>query len=176
MIVTERLILRRWHDADRAPFAAMGADPLVMQYFPSLLTHAESDVLIDRVEAHFSHRGYGMWVIQRRADDVFLGFTGLMDINFVSPIDKDVEIGWRLATHAWGQGYAEEAARASLAWAWANLAAARIVAMTIAANTRSWELMARLEMARRPDLDFDHPRLADADPMRPHIVYAIDRR
>ena len=175
MIVTERLILRRWLDADRAPFAAMGADPMVMQHFPALMNRSESDALIDRLEAHFANRGYGIWAMQRRADDVFLGFTGLMDVNFASPIDKDIEIGWRLATHAWGHGYADEAARASLDWAWANLPVPRIVAMTIAANTKSWGLMARLRMNRRRDLDFDHPRLADSDPMQAHIVYAIQR-
>jgi RimJ/RimL family protein N-acetyltransferase len=172
VIATERLLLRRWQDSDRAPFAAMNADPEVMRHFPALLDRAASDALVDRVEAHFAAKGFGMWAIERRADSGFLGFTGLMEVNFASPIEHDVEIGWRLVRHAWGQGLALEAARAALDFAAANLALPRIVSMTVAANTRSWGLMERLGLIRRPDLDFDHPRMPEGHALRPHIVYA----
>lgn len=172
MIETRRLLLRRWQDGDREPFATMGVDPEVMRFFPACLDRADSDALIDRIEAHFARCGYGLWAVERRDDGAFLGFTGLFDVAFASPIEGDVEIGWRLARAAWGQGYGFEAATAALAFAAANLEAPRIVAMTVAANIRSWGLMQRLGLVRRPDLDFDHPRLAEGHVLRPHIVYA----
>lgn len=172
MIETERLLLRRWQDPDRARFAAMNADPEVMRFFPALLTRDESDALIDRIEVQFEARGYGLWAVERRGDGAFLGFTGLFDVAFASPIEGDVEIGWRLARVAWGQGYASEAAAAALAWGAAHLDVPRIVSMTVAANTRSWGVMQRLGLVRRPDLDFDHPRLPEGHDLRPHIVYA----
>ena len=175
MIETDRLLLRRWQASDRGPFAAMGADPEVMAHFPGLMTRAESDALIDRVEAHFDACGYGMWAMERRSDRAFIGFTGLQDVNFVSPIDGDIEIGWRLARSAWGLGLAHEAAATCLEWSWANTDAERIVAMTVTANVRSQGLMQRLGLQRRTDLDFDHPRVVDGNPLRPHIVYSIDR-
>jgi RimJ/RimL family protein N-acetyltransferase len=172
VIETERLRLRRWHEADRAPFAAMGADPEVMRFFEAPLSRAESDALIDRIEAQFDRKGYGMWAVERRDDGAFLGFTGLFDVEFASPIEGDVEVGWRFACAAWGQGYAFEAATAALAFAATYLAVPRIVSMTVVANTRSWGLMERLGLFRRPDLDFDHPRLPAGHALRPHIVYA----
>lgn len=176
MIETERLILRRWRDSDREPFAAMGQDVEVMRHFPSLLTREESDRMIDdRLEAHFDEHGFGMWALERKADRAFLGFAGFLKVTFASPIEGEVEIGWRLARHAWGQGYALEAARAALDYGWRELKLDRIMAMTIQANMRSWGLMHRLGMHRRLDLDFDHPRVPEGNPTRPQIVYSIDR-
>jgi len=74
---TDRLLLRRWRDADRAPFAAMGADPEVMRYFPSLLSRDDSDALAGRADASFDTRGYGLWALEHRGSGTFLGFTGL---------------------------------------------------------------------------------------------------
>lgn len=175
MIATDRLVLRRWHDGDRAPFAAMGQDAEVMRYFPSLLTAAQSDALVDRIEASIDAKGYGLWALERRSDHVFIGFTGLADIGFASPIEGDVEIGWRLRRDAWGHGYATEAAHAALAWGLANLGCARIVSMTATTNHPSQAVMARIGMVRRPELDFDHPRLPDGSPLKRHVVWVAER-
>lgn len=59
-IHTQRLLMRRWCDSDRVPFAAMNADPEVMRYFPAVLDRAESDHLIDRIEDRFDQRGFGL--------------------------------------------------------------------------------------------------------------------
>ena len=175
MIETERLVLRQWRDGDREPFAALNADPEVMRHFPATLTRAESDAVIDRVTAAIDANGYGFWAVERRDDGALLGFAGLAEVAFASPIEGDIEIGWRLARHAWGAGYAREAAQAALAHGWTVIDRDRIVSMTVPANTRSWGLMERLGLARRPDLDFRHPRIADGHPLQPHIVYAIAR-
>ncbi len=174
MIVTDRLILRRWRDADRAAFAALNADAEVMQYFPATLDRAQSDALADQIESHFETHGFGMWAMERRNDGAFIGFTGLNIVKFASPIENDVEIGWRFARDCWGLGLGPEAATAALTNAWTH-DIARIVSMTVAANRRSWWLMERLGLLRRHDLDFDHPRLSAGHPLRPHIVYALDR-
>ena len=94
---TERLLLRRWHPADRAPFAAMNADPEVMEHFPAALTRAESDALIDRIEAGFEARGFGLWAVEVTATGEFIGFTGLAVPGFDAPFTPAVEIGWRLS-------------------------------------------------------------------------------
>jgi len=80
-----------------------------------------------------------------------------------------------LREDVWGQGYAREAAEASLAWGWANLDCARIVAITVPANKRSWGLMERLGMSRRPELDFGHTLFPKGHPLHRHITYAIGR-
>ena len=109
---TERLRLRRWRAEDREPYAALNADPVVMEHFPALMTRAESDAFADRIEAHFAEHGYGLWALEDETG--FLGFTGLMWATFEAPFTPALEVGWRLARHAWGKGYATEAAVASL--------------------------------------------------------------
>ena len=171
MIETARLILRPWRDEDRAPFWAMACDSRVMQYLLPL-TRAESDAGVDRMIAIEAEHGHVFWALERKIEGDFIGFCGILPPR--APIFEH-EIGWRLAHHTWGQGYACEAAEASLQWAWANLEVPSIMAITNLANTRSWSLMERLGMTRFPDEDFEHPEVPQSDPLRPHILYRIHR-
>lgn len=176
MLRTERLSLRRWRDSDREPFAALNADPRVMEYFPRCLDRAESDALIDRIEASFEQRGFGAWALEETATRRFVGFTGLNVPSFTASFTPCVEIGWRLAADAWGRGYATEAARRSLRFAFDDLALAEVVAFTTVANWRSRRVMERLGMTHDAASDFDHPALAPGDPLRRHVLYRISRR
>lgn len=176
MIDTERLILRDWQARDHVPFNAMGRDPAVMEFLGPLQSQADTDAAIARLQAIATAHGHTFWAIERRADAAFLGFCGLkIAPDGIAGIEGAIEIGWRLRRDAWGQGYAHEAAVASLAWGWANRSVDRIVAMTTPGNLRSQALMRRLGMVRRDDLDFDHPALAAGDPLRPHVVFEILR-
>ena len=171
MIETERLLLRPWRDADREPFAALNADPDVRRYFPSTLSRAESDAGVDRQMAHFAAHGFGLWALERRADGAFLGFTGLRILEPEDPPFPGIEIGWRLARHAWGCGHASEAARASLAYGFETLGLAEIVAFTAQTNLLSERVMQRIGMTHDPARDFDHPAVPEGHPLRPHILY-----
>ncbi len=113
-LTTDRLLLRQWRDADREPFAALNADPVVMEHFPALATREESDALIDRTDASIAEHGWGLWAVEMQETGQFIGFTGLSMPTFEAPFLPAVEIGWRLAKDAWGNGYATEAARAAL--------------------------------------------------------------
>lgn len=173
---TGRLMLRSWRDEDRAPFAAMGSDPAVMQHLGGTIDQAASDQVIDRFRVDEEQTGHCFWAVERRNNSVLLGFCGLRRGGHPeTPVVEEFEIGWRLARHAWGNGYAREAADASLMWGWQNTAAARIAAWTVMPNTPSWGLMLRLGMAHRPELDFDHPRFSQGHPLCRHVVYTIER-
>lgn len=124
MIETERLQLRPWRDADREPFWAMAQDPEVMRYLPAI-TRMECDGAIDRMKAVQAEHGYCFWALARKADSRFLGFCGLLPPR---PPLSEIEIGWRLASDVWGQGYAREAAEAALSWAWLSLETPSIAA------------------------------------------------
>lgn len=171
---TERLILREWRDEDVEPFAMMSADPAVMATLGPLLTRDETAALIDRLRVRAEVHGHTFWALERRVDQRFIGFCGIVR-GAVDPIAHLPEVGWRLASDMWGMGYAKEAAQASLDWAFANLPDDRVWAITSQDNVRSWGLMERLGMARHPDMDFDHPNVPDASPLRPHITYSIAR-
>src|SRR5690606_24797973 len=107
---------RRWRPGDRAPFAAMNADPVVMAHFVAPLTRDQSDAFVDAIESSFDELGYGFWALEERSSGALLGFTGLWDQVDPAPFTPAVEVGWRLARPAWGRGYATEAARAALAY------------------------------------------------------------
>lgn len=175
MIETERLILRGWRDSDVAPFHVMCNDPEVMRYLGPPLSLADAQAAAERQNGFIETHGHCFWAVERKADGAFLGFTGIKPGPEGTPLHDKPEIGWRLATAFHGQGYAREAAQASIDWGWANLPDNEILAMTVLGNTRSWGLMERLGMQRIHALDFDHPAVPPDSPLRPHIVYSIAR-
>lgn len=172
---TERLVLRRWSDEDRAPFAALNADPEVARWLLGPLTRAESDALLDRIEAGFDAHGFGLWAVERRDASGLLGFTGLALARADLPCAGEVEVGWRLARPAWGRGYATEAARAAVAYGFNGLRLAEMVSFTAATNARSRAVMQRLGMMRDPGEDFEHPGVPEHSPMRPHVLYRLSK-
>lgn len=175
MLETERLILRRWRRGDHAPFASLNADARVMAHFPRRLPAADSNALVSRLQDHWSEHGFGVGVVERKADAAFLGMAGLAWARFEAPVCPCVEIGWRLAAEHWGQGYATEAALAWAAYGFGALELAEIVAFVVPANLRSQAVMARLGMRRDPARDFDHPHLPPGSPLRQHWLFACSR-
>ena len=173
MIETPRLWLRAWREDDVAPFHAMSRDAEVMRYLGPLGDERAARGAYERMVERQTNDGFCFWAVERKTDGAFIGFCGLLRAR--PPIEGEIEIGWRLARDAWGMGYAREAADACLAWAWANLDVSSIAAITVPANARSWGLMARLGMTRVAGGDFDHPDLAEGDPLRRHILYRIAR-
>ncbi|HKE94785.1 MAG TPA: GNAT family N-acetyltransferase [Povalibacter sp.] len=170
-ITTQRLLLRRWTTADREPFAALNADPRVMEYLFDPLPRAESDAAADRIERHFAERGFGFWAVEIPGVVAFAGMVGLAVPRFEAHFTPCVEIGWRLAAEYWGRGYATEAASAALQSGFDHLALREIVAFTVPANTRSRAVMERLGMSRDAADDFDHPFIAAGHPLRRHVLY-----
>lgn len=168
---TQRLLLRPWQDGDAVPFAALNADPAVMEYYPARLTRAESDAQMGRIMEHIITNGWGLWAVELPGIAPFIGYCGLWPVTFDAPFTTAVEIGWRLARPYWGQSYAFEAANAALTFGFGTLGLAEIVSFTIPANLRSQRLMQRLDMTRNPADDFEHPKLPPGHPMRPHVLY-----
>lgn len=172
---TERLLLRRWCKEDREPFAAMNRDPAVMEHFPALLSKAESDAFVDRIDACFEHRGYGLWAVESPKVAPFMGFVGLWPVDFEADFAPAVEIGWRLGRSFWGVGFATEAAQAATAFAFERLDLPELVSFTAAGNLRSRRVMERLDMQRDPAEDFEHPELPAGDALRLHVLCRLDR-
>jgi RimJ/RimL family protein N-acetyltransferase len=169
---TKRLLLRPWREQDREPFAALNADPLVMEWFPAPMAPAESNAVADRIEAHFRQTGWGLWAVEIPGSEPFIGFVGL------SPSDStlgypSVEIGWRLAASQWGRGYAPEAALEALRFGFEDLHLDEIVSFTSIGNAKSRRVMTKIGMTRNPADDFDHPRLPKTSPLSRHVLYRM---
>jgi RimJ/RimL family protein N-acetyltransferase len=172
-LTTRRLVLRRWRDSDRPQFAAMNADPQVMEHFPSPMTRLESDTLVDRIEAGFAERGFGLWAVQVARGGEFIGFTGLAVPRFEAHFTPAVEIGWRLARSSWGHGYATEAALRVLEFAFKEVGLAEVVSFTSVDNLRSQAVMKRIGMTRDSAEDFDHPALDRGHRLSRHGLWRI---
>jgi RimJ/RimL family protein N-acetyltransferase len=157
-IETDRLILRAWREEDAAT-----------------IDDDDPRALVSGQMLNQSLFGHCFWPIERKSDHHLLGYCGLNPRSKASVLSSEIEIGWQLAPPARGHGYAREAAEAVLAWAWSNLDAPRVVAITVAENRPSRGLMERLGMTRRPDLDFDHPQFESGHLLHAHIVYGIER-
>ncbi|MFZ1873765.1 MAG: GNAT family N-acetyltransferase [Chania sp.] len=167
---TERLRLREWQDSDLPIFAALNADPAVMTYFPAVLTRAESDALADRIRQLMQRQGWGFWAVEIKGGAPFIGFVGLAIPGDDLPCSPCVEIGWRLAAEHWGQGYASEAAKGVLSFAFNTLNLAEVVSFTAEINQPSRRVMERIGMTYSGET-FDHPRLAVGHPLRKHVLY-----
>lgn len=174
-LTTARLRLRGWRDEDREPYAALNADPRVMEHFPTTLTQTTSDMLVDLTIEAWAVNGFGLWALERLEDGGFLGFTGLSRPSFEAHFTPAVEVGWRLARHAWGHGYATEAAHEAVAFGFETVGLDEIVSFTVPANVRSRAVMERLGMHHDPADDFDHPKLPEDHPLRRHVLYRLAR-
>lgn len=170
---TERLLLRQWTPADREPFAALNADARVMEFFPALLTRAESDAIADRCESLIRERGWGFWAVEFKASREFIGFVGLHTPAAALPFSPCVEIGWRLSCSHWGQGLASEAARGALRVGFTTLGLQEIVSFTAVKNVRSRAVMERLQMCESGT--FEHPQVPEDSSLRLHCLYRLPR-
>lgn len=168
-------ILRPWRDDDVEAFAALNADPAVMEHFPARLSRAETEAMVGRIRAHFEQHGFGIWAVEVPGVAPFIGTVGLMVPAHELPFTPCVEIGWRLARAYWGRGYATAAARSALAIGFGELGLTEIVSFTTVGNRRSRALMERLGMARDADDDFEHPVFPPGHPLRPHVLYRLRR-
>jgi RimJ/RimL family protein N-acetyltransferase len=179
---TERLRLRQWIESDREPFARLNADPRVMEFLPSILDRAASDAMIvgvaspteNRIQTLIAERGWGLWAVESKQNQQFIGYVGLHIPTAELPFSPCVEVGWRLAFEYWGKGYATEAAQAALKVGFNRLELPEIVSFTTIDNHRSSAVMERLGMTRDAKT-FEHPSIPVGYSLREHCLYRLSR-
>jgi ribosomal-protein-alanine N-acetyltransferase len=174
-IETARLVLRAWTDQDRQPFAALSADPAVMEHLLPLSTREASDGWIDRQMVHLAEHGFCFWAAETKQDRTFVGAIGLVRVGYAAPFTPAVEVGWRVSRAFWGRGYAPEAAAASIRFGFEILRFAEIVANTAPQNHRSRRVMEKLGMSYTAKDDFDHPLVPEGHPLRHQVLYRLAR-
>ena len=181
ILTTDRLILRRWREADREPFARMNGDPRVMEFMPGVVSREVSDGWVDWIERHFEEHGFGLCAAELRSEagsepgtgDAFIGFVGLSVPAFHAHFTPCIEIGWRLRADCWGRGLATEGARAIVRYAFDILRVEELVSFTVPANVRSRRVMEKIGMTCDARDDFDHPNLAEGHLLRRHVLYRL---
>ena len=171
---TPRLRLRQWRESDREPFATLNADPVVMEFFPALVSREVSDASINTWQSQFAEHGWSNWAVEVRNTETFAGFVGLSIPRRLLPFSPCVEIGWRLARAHWGKEYATEAALGAVRVAFEELALPEIVSFTTLLNVKSRAVMERIGM-HNANKDFEHPGVPPGHPQRMHCRYRIRR-
>jgi RimJ/RimL family protein N-acetyltransferase len=164
---TARLRLRHWRDDDRAAFHSLNSDPAVMATIGPVMSRAESDAFMNRIEQRFTEQPFGLWCVDLDGEPI--GFTGLS-----IPWFRDgVEVGWRIRSEHWGHGYAPEAARECLRYAFGELELDEVISFTAESNTKSRRVMEKLGLERDEAGDFEHPAVPVGSPLRPHVLYRM---
>ncbi len=170
---TDRLLLRQWREEDLADFADINTDPKVMEFYPNLLSRQESNAAVEKFKLLIIKNGWGFWAVETISEQAFIGLVGLHKPTYKLPFGPCVEIGWRVGSAYWGRGYATEAARACMDFAFDELDLPEIFAFTSVSNMKSRAVMERLNMVNI-DANFDHPTIPSDSPHSEHVVYKID--
>ncbi len=170
---TNRLILRQWLDSDIPIFAGMNRDPKVMEFFSACLSEEETEEMVTRIRVHFQKYGYGLFAVELKSSGEFIGFVGLSIPQFDAPFMPAVEIGWRISSQHFGKGYATEAAKKILEFAFDELELEEVVSFTVPRNKASQRVMEKIGMSRDLSGDFFHPKLEKNHPLSLHVLYRI---
>jgi len=175
IIETNRLILRTWKNSDLKPMLSINQDPKVMEYFPGLQDLETTKNLILKINSHFKKHGYTLYATEIKNSGEFIGFIGLFTPGFESHFTPATEIGWRLSSKHWGQGFATEGAKAALDYAFRELKILEIVSFTSVDNTKSIRVMQKIGLQHTIDDNFDHPKLEEDSPLKQHVLYRLSR-
>ncbi len=170
---TEHLGFRRWNEDDKIPFAKMNANKNVMKFFPEILSKEQSDELVDKINNNFNEYGFGLWAVEKKETQQFIGFIGFSMATFKSFFTPCIEIGWRLDNKHWNKGYATEGAKVCLEYGFNNLGIDRIYSFTAQLNIPSINVMKKLGL--RKVGTFEHPRVKNDDPLKLHVLYKLDK-
>lgn len=173
MLITKRLLLRRWRLQDRDAFAAMNDDPKVMFYMPRRMTRQESDRWMEAIEEEFQRDGFGIWALELPDQVPFIGFAGLRWVSYDAHFTPAVEIGWRLSSAYWGQGFATEAAREAARVGFSDFKLGEIVAETAETNLPSRRVMDRVGMQHDTAGNFLHPAYSPESDFVRRVLYRL---
>jgi RimJ/RimL family protein N-acetyltransferase len=173
---TDRLLMREWQEGDLKPFAEMGQDPDVMRYFPKQMSQEDAKQFIAKSNLFLQQKGFTLWATTVKESGQFAGFVGLAEPSYQTHFTPCVEIGWRLAKRFWGHGYATEAAKRVLKYAFEDLNLPEIVSFTSVLNAPSMKVMERIGMSRDTGGDFDHPKIPQDHPLCRHVLYRIKKQ
>ena len=160
---TERLVLRMWRESDAGPYAEMCADAEVMRYVGGKpLTGPEAWRNLALVIGHWRLRGYGMWAVEEREGGELVGRVGCWRPEGW----PGFEVGWVLRRNFWGRGFATEAARASLVYAFDVLGQTHVISLIEPDNRASIRVAERLGEKLEGETEVFGTRV---------LVYGVDR-
>lgn len=179
IIETERLILRTWKPKDADAYFKINQDPKVIEFLRGPLTLEQAKDFIPTANRHQDKLSYTLWAAELKETGELIGFIGLnytdFFVEFGAKFTPAVEVGWRLGSQYWGNGYATEGAKASLEYGFNTIGLNEIVSFTAPVNTRSIRVMEKLGLKRDMNGNFEHPKLSADHPLSQQILYRLTK-
>lgn len=173
LFTSARLGFREWTEADKLKMHLINSNPEVMKHFPTVLSKAQTNAFIDRMNVLFSRTGFCYFAVDRLDTNAFIGFIGLAEKDFEADFTPCVDIGWRLDKKQWGKGYATEGAKRCLEYAFHEIALKEVIALCPVTNENSEQVMKKIGMQKVKH--FHHPLLAEYKHLEECVLYAIDQ-
>lgn len=175
ILKTNRLILRTFEESDIDPLSLINQDPKVCEFLPAISNRASTEKLIQIFIHHQQDHGFSPYAVELKSTNEMIGWCGLMIPSFDAHFMPAIEIGWRLSSQQWNQGYATEAAKAVLQYAFEELKLNEIVSFTAIENIRSRRVMEKIGLHHNSIDDFYHPKLEKLHPLCRHVLYRISK-
>lgn len=175
ILKTDRLILRTFEERDIDPMSLIDQDPKVCEFLPGIGNREKTAQGVHGIMNHYHDHGFSLYAVELKSTGEMIGWCGLMIPAFKAHFMPSVEIGWRLASSQWNHGYATEAAKAVLQYAFENLQLNEVVSFTVPNNIRSRRVMEKIGLHHNPDDDFEHPKLEKSHPLCRHVLYRVSK-
>ncbi|PIZ03655.1 MAG: GNAT family N-acetyltransferase [Gammaproteobacteria bacterium CG_4_10_14_0_8_um_filter_38_16] len=175
ILKTDRLILRTFEERDINAMSLINQDPVVCEFLPAIGNRESTEKLIRLFIQHQQDHGFSPYAVELKSTSEMIGWCGLMIPSFNAHFTPAVEIGWRLAYEQWNQGYATEAAKAVLQYAFERLKLEEVVSFTAVDNMRSRRVMEKIGLHHNPEDDFDHPKIEKTHSLCRHVLYRISK-
>jgi RimJ/RimL family protein N-acetyltransferase len=175
IIETPRLILRTWQDADVEPYWQINQDPKVLEFLLVPLSIEQVRDFIAKNNQIQLQKNYSLWAVELKENRSLIGFIGLNYTDWPAHFTPAVEIGWRLGSQYWGQGYATEGAVAVLEYGFTKVGLEEIVSFTVPMNERSIKVMQKIGMSNTAEDNFLHPKLTPDHKLSSHVLYRITK-
>ncbi|HAU1322215.1 TPA: GNAT family N-acetyltransferase [Legionella pneumophila] len=175
ILETERLFLRTFQENDVESLIAISQDEKVMQFFPAIPTREEIIAFIDRIITHQEEKNFSLYAAEIKNTGEMIGFVGLFTATFQAHFTPAIEIGWRLSSKHWNQGYATEAAKAVIDYAFRKLDLDEVVSFTSALNKPSIRVMQKIGLHTNSEDNFDNPKVPSGNPLMEHVLYRLKR-
>lgn len=176
ILETERLRLRTWKEEDAEPYYQINQDPRVIEFLPGSLSLEKVKQFIADQNNCFLKNRHAFWAVEEKKSGMMIGFLGLGKIEGPYSFTPAVDIGWRLASQSWGQGYATEGAQAVLDYGFKTLGLVEIISVTAVENDRSRRVMEKIGMTRDFQGDYEHSKLPKEHRLSKHVLYRIKKK
>ncbi len=168
---SDRLGFRNWRSEDIPLLAAINQDPMVMEFFPKTASEEETAKFVIRMQAMQEALGFCYFAVDQLSTGAFIGFIGLCEQKYLADFTPCIDIGWRLARTAWGQGFATEGAQRCLSYAFEDLALPKVLAIAPVLNVKSEQVMKKIAMQKVKE--FLHPLLSEYKEIQNCVLYEI---